>query len=245
MVGCPGIVDKQQPASLYECSYNLKCKHVWVASSYGNVTCPKCSAQSVNIIANYIHPDLKFVRLQAVTFASHRTISFKAYQKDYLLRELASNGFAVGANDDYGYETVTLTNILHEVAIFKFSKSRKTTDVYVGLHVNDEPLFGVLAECVRNDKKNKKAEPPKPKPIFETISDAVGQEIRVGDWVTCWSTNSLGFGKVETIGEFTNYQRKYLGARIRTKNKILLPFKTSKQLFKLPNERAMLLMLEG
>jgi hypothetical protein len=176
---------KEVEYRLYQCTYG--CKHLWISSKDSFVAkCPACVNVHAEMISPNVHPELHFKKMIAVTFAGtvfygYESSNYSKYKKDSLLDTLESQGFK---NIKVGSCEVVLENALKEQVVFKFARKRKTTEVYVGLHNENDPLFKTLLECAKVDKKNKAAEPaPKPKPKIASMKDARGNEVTVGSWV--------------------------------------------------------------
>jgi len=241
---------KKEIHSLYECTYG--CKHLWISSKDSfTAKCPNCANIHAKVLANYVHPALTFKKMIVVTFAkelfyNYGSSTYGNYKKDSLLDTLEANGFAPTKT---GQTEIILENELKEYVLFKFSRKRKTTEMYIGLHCSDDLLFPKLIECAKVDKAAKAAEPaPKPKPKIASMKDARGNDVTVGCWVCAWGTKSLSFGRVTAIEKFKENSwhtddQMLIGAKIQ-KGKIVLPYKTSEQIFLLTPEQSLLMALE-
>lgn len=229
---------------LYECTY--KCGHLWVASK--DQECPNCGHFYKNIIVSNIHPKLNFTKMSVVTFGRSKfygmlTDIWKRYTKDSLIKELETSGFK---ETNVWDEQILMENGLKEVAVFNFSKQRKITSLYIGLHTSNDPLLVKLKACAKQDKANKKNEVINKKPQIKSMKDALGNNVVVGDWVCVWSVRSLTFGRVKEIVEFKEHDYDAavkVGARVY-KGNVILPYKTSEQIHLLTPEQSLLMALE-
>ena len=239
---------------LYECNNTRACGNLWVSKKepFGEA-CVLCGNLIPSIIENFVHPDLKFKKMKAITFAktgfyNGQNSSYFNYEKDSLLHVLEANGFKCIKSS---HNTITLKNDIYEHVVFTFSKKNKNSTVYIGLHDCADPLFKQIIDCIKKDKQNKKnkehsLELSKTKII--SMPDALGKEVKVGDWVCMWTTNRLSFGKVITIEKFKKgplgfEQDMIVGAKIK-KGSFTSFYKTSDQIFLLTPEQALVLALE-
>jgi hypothetical protein len=114
---------------------------------------------------------------------------------------------------------------------------------YLGFKNNNDPLIKKIIDAIKEDKRIKKEFVPPTKPIIESIKDAIGYDVTVGDWVAHWSTKSLGFGKVKSIESFSIYGREDIGIKVQ-RYKQTSQIKTSDQFVLISPEKSMLLELE-
>lgn len=82
-----------------------------------------------------------------------------------------------------------------------------------------------------------------PPPSLESITDMSGAETKVGDLVCYWAAKSIESGKIVRIENQNSRYGTEKVARVK-KGKIISPGKTSNQIFRIPDEKALLMMLQ-
>jgi hypothetical protein len=126
------------------------------------------------------------------------------------------------------------------VAVFMGSSHKKVRDLYI-IAPEKHKIFKEFDTANKADKRNiKAATPPKPKIVLpETLRDAVGTDIKIGDWVAFSSMNytALRFGKIIKLNPSSVTIKIKGGGRVTSG-------KSTDQIIKIPDERAMLFMLE-
>lgn len=248
--------------NIYRC-YSAKCGHLWVERSprYG-VPCHKCQSSAREL---YEDVPLRFVPKQfnTVTFESISTTALKnfritstdieklvkAYQKNALLALLEKHKFVFTKVNTYSI-CVEFSRPDGSIVVFMLQKGRKTSDVIVCLDAND-PLWLEIQEPIKADKKNRRDNPPEiaTKKTYESMTDATGAEVKVGDWVCYWASKSLGFGRIkqitmEPVQSYYSHSEKELMAKIIRGKTIVPSVKTREQIMALSPEKALVLMLE-
>ena len=244
--------------SLCTCIYG--CKHIWVESvfiPYGlhKTTCPKCkSTYPVSEISSRVDMGIAHItKMTVLTFVNTQghilqTSQLEKYAKrSLLLTVLEKHGFKNSRlGESYKIQFYSNGNNKKNFVIFYTEPRRSTSDMIIGLHDKNSDLIKDLMAANKEDRANAKLAPaptPAPKPKIESMKDALGYEIKVGDWVVQWSSKSLSFGKIHDITETGNRLKERV-ARVRSMNQILSPIKYSSQLLLLPEDKAMLMLLE-
>ena len=251
--------DRINPTGTLLSCYN--CNHLWIKPHfrYGdNTKCPQCKNGSFESISHYLDPNLYPTKIQVVTFGKNLLLGkrpnfytvkdVEAYPKDRVLLALEGAGYTIVKSASHIEYNDTKGNIV----LFKTRPDRATTEVYILQYDENSALPQLLTEKNKEEKAYRKTLPqPTPKkPPHTSIKDALGNDVHVGDWVAYWATKSLGFGRVEDIGEITyrmtRWQPKKVSAvRVRRgKTGLLTPFKVTDQIYLLPEATAMILMLE-
>jgi hypothetical protein len=233
---------------------HAKCKQ-WSGVSpitFKNKKCPFCgNSYGVIVIADNA-PNLFPTSFKVYTYAKKmRTVAnFKSYPDDLILTTLKNFGFRErisGGFSPYQFDKLIVFDGPNGTvaSFYAGNKKRKTTDLYLFVSLNDPIIEAINIAVKKQKQEHKLAELIKEKePSIETMSDARGNLLKVGNWVVYWTSGSLGFGKIKDFKKTLIYGTTTIIARI-TNNGITSPFKTSDQIFAIPENQAFLMEMES
>lgn len=239
---------------LMECLTN-KCRNIFLIDHYSyDISCPVCKNKTVILAANNLNIDstLSFYKLtcslpkcqglKCILYENNLdSIVFNTLNNTLNLRKIPNH-----SNFSINSDRLSFQNSNGDFVTISQNSSRKTQSLYIGLKTPNLDLIKRLKDANKKDREKciadkKKAE--KARKFFNSISDFLNQEVKVGDWVISSKMfvdrPGICFGKVEKIEE----KLTDLYAKIRISNKGLIE-RTGAELVKVPEDRALLLNLE-
>ena len=250
--------------SMHLCECYNDNTHLWIQSrgsviQWGNfrTKCPHCQS-SVKLITSKITGNPNYItRKVSFTLVEARLAWDNVAMEDFiktsaLLTLLKSRNFAARDINSAPWSFI-FENDKNEFVVFIWANKRKTSTMYIGLQEEDSEFLAEIAKANAQDKKNsmnaRREKSKEEKPSITTMQDVLGYQIKVGDYVMQWSSSSLTFGKIEVIAKHplakeNPYYKDRIIAKVRGKNGILGPMKESDQIFLLPEDKAMLMLLE-
>ena len=245
---------------VYECPI-YRCKYVWIAPDTHTIlgqpyrmmriNCPSCNnTVSPNNKVNNVNGDYVAFRITVPTYAKFIVRNDKDvsnYPQDAVILALIKNGFKRHLPDNHWTPSFLFIDNERQAA-FEIHHNRKTSDLYLVVP-KDDPIIAELKIAAKEATLAKKNAPKPLIPKIESMLDVTNQTLKVGDYVTYWATKSLEFGIVKSFVNSVSQEwgtaKKVVTAKIIKINGTPIPIpKYSNQLFLLPKERAMLLMLE-
>jgi hypothetical protein len=159
--------------------------------------------------------------------------------KDSVRKILTDHNFVYDEKSNICDKTMVFSSPEGYKAVFIVKSGCKTQQMFLLVPAKHE-LIKKIDSANKNDKRQFKIEAP-PKIICPTvIKDCLGTELFVGDWVaySSMSYTALRFGKITKINPKSVTLKDSKGGR-------KIPGKDVSQIIKIPDERAMLLMLES